>query len=69
MGASRDTYQSNHRKIEEERKYREGKLDRVTKTDMGHDVNILRSFRCDTARRLASKCPHRNNQCNSKEIN
>ena len=36
---------------------------------MGKDGNILRCFRCDSTRHLASKCPHRANQCKSKDIN
>ena len=60
LGASKDKYEPNDRKKEEERKYRRGKPHRFKKTDgyekgdrsdknpVGLDGNILRCFRCDS---------------------
>ena len=69
LDASIDRYQPNDTKKEEERKYEKDKLvrfkmtdvydksDRSDKNPVGQDGNILRCFRCDSARNLTSKSP------------
>ena len=66
LDASIDRYQPNK---EDERKYKKDKLvrfkmtdvydrsDRSDKNPVGQDGNILRCFRCDSARNLTSKSP------------
>ena len=74
----RDRYVFSERKKEEDGKYRKRKPDKFKKTDgydksdmnpVGQDGNILRCFRCDSTRHLASKCPHRNNVPKSSDVN